>query len=133
MPYVSRIGGVISGVYAVLQPGEAEEWLEDNDPEVVAFLTFPSPPYILPVSLLWMRLGEDEEEAEAFDAKMAVAKPLSSRKAFNAAQTLLEGSDLFNFTKQVMLSALSAARTDVVMGRPLVTENASSAGSDVMA
>lgn len=38
MPYVERKGGVIVGVYANIQPGQAEEWLPDDASEVVAFL-----------------------------------------------------------------------------------------------
>jgi hypothetical protein len=42
--YVSRNqGGVINGVFAVLQPGFAEEFLPDNDPEVVTYLNPPKP------------------------------------------------------------------------------------------
>lgn len=42
MPYVQREDNVIVGVFANLQPGFAEEWLEDDDTEVVGFLTPPS-------------------------------------------------------------------------------------------
>lgn len=45
MPYIQRNeSGVIVGVYVSLQPGFAEEWLEDNDPEVIAFLNPPEVP-----------------------------------------------------------------------------------------
>ena len=45
MPYVQRdLGGAIKGVYAVLQPGLAEELLPDTDQEVVDFRTLPPPP-----------------------------------------------------------------------------------------
>jgi hypothetical protein len=47
MPYVSRDGSdSINGLYANLQPGFAEEYLPDNDPEVMAFSesTKPQPP-----------------------------------------------------------------------------------------
>jgi hypothetical protein len=44
MPYVQRdIEGRICGVYANLQPGYAEEFLDDNDPAVLAFLNPPPP------------------------------------------------------------------------------------------
>lgn len=50
MPYIERDeGGDIKGLYANSQPGYAEEWLEDNDPEVIAFLnptTPPDPPHL---------------------------------------------------------------------------------------
>jgi hypothetical protein len=42
MPYVSRdAGSHINGVYANQQPGFAEEFLPNDDPEVVAFLAPP--------------------------------------------------------------------------------------------
>jgi hypothetical protein len=45
MPYVARDeSGKIIGVCALEQPGYAEEYLPDDDPEVVAFLAPPVPP-----------------------------------------------------------------------------------------
>jgi len=44
MPYVSRgDSGNINGLFANPQPGYAEEFLPDDDPEVVAFLNPPPP------------------------------------------------------------------------------------------
>lgn len=44
MPYVSRDeSGNINGMFANKQPGFAEEYLPDDDPEVVAFLNPPAP------------------------------------------------------------------------------------------
>lgn len=44
MPYVSRgDNGKINGLYANLQPGYAEEFLPDDNPEVMAFLNPPTP------------------------------------------------------------------------------------------
>jgi hypothetical protein len=37
MPYVERKNGIIIGIYACLQQGYAEEFLEDDHPEVVAY------------------------------------------------------------------------------------------------
>lgn len=42
MPYVQRREGVVVGLYANLQQGYAEEWLEADDPEVIAYQT-PAP------------------------------------------------------------------------------------------
>jgi hypothetical protein len=39
MAYVQRENGVIIGVFGLLQPDYAEEYLEDDAPEVVQFLT----------------------------------------------------------------------------------------------
>jgi len=44
MPYVQRDGSnAVCGVYAQRQEGYAEEWLEPDDPEVVAYLNPPAP------------------------------------------------------------------------------------------
>jgi hypothetical protein len=42
MPYVERREGVVVGLYANAQPGYAEEFLADDDAEVIAFQT-PAP------------------------------------------------------------------------------------------
>lgn len=47
MSYVQRSGGNIVGLYALLQPGFAEEFLADNSPEVLAFLNPPLLPRIV--------------------------------------------------------------------------------------
>lgn len=45
MAYIERAqDGKIKGVYAVRQPGYAEEELSGNDPAVLAFLSPPPPP-----------------------------------------------------------------------------------------
>lgn len=44
MPYVQRDGSnAVCGVYANAQEGYAEEWLEPDDPEVLAYLNPPAP------------------------------------------------------------------------------------------
>lgn len=52
MVYVERRSGKISGVYANLQEGYAEEELPDDAPEVVAFLNPPPPAQIIPIPQL---------------------------------------------------------------------------------
>ena len=45
MPFVQRDqGGTITETTNVPQPGRAEEFLTDDDPEVIAFLAPPPPP-----------------------------------------------------------------------------------------
>lgn len=39
MPFVQRTSGEITGIFANLQPGFAEEWLPDDDPAIVAYRT----------------------------------------------------------------------------------------------
>jgi hypothetical protein len=42
MPYIQLDGGVVVGVYPNPQPGFAEEWREDDDADVLAYLA-PAP------------------------------------------------------------------------------------------
>lgn len=43
MPYVKRTAGVVTGLFRRLQPGIADEFLEDSDAEVMAFRNPPPP------------------------------------------------------------------------------------------
>jgi hypothetical protein len=56
VPYVEKIDGAIIALYGVAQPGKAEEWLEDDHPEVVAFNN-PPPPVPQTVSMAQARLA----------------------------------------------------------------------------
>jgi hypothetical protein len=55
MPYVEREDGKVISIYANPQPGRAEEWLEDNDADVSAFIN----PSVVPqtVSMAQARLA----------------------------------------------------------------------------
>ena len=37
MPYIQKTNGVINGVFANAQPGYAEDWLDDDSAELLAF------------------------------------------------------------------------------------------------
>jgi hypothetical protein len=56
MPYVERRDGKVIALYACLQPGYAEEFLEDNHADVVAFHN-PPPPVPQTVSMAQARLA----------------------------------------------------------------------------
>jgi hypothetical protein len=56
MPYVERRDGKVTGLYANLQPGYAEEFLEDDHEEIVAFRN-PPPPVPQTVSMAQARLA----------------------------------------------------------------------------
>lgn len=50
MPYVERDEhGTVKGCYASPQPEYAEEWLDDDDPEIIAFL---NPATVVPKQML---------------------------------------------------------------------------------
>jgi hypothetical protein len=59
MPYVQRSNAVdINGVYALLQSGYAEEFLPDNDPEVVAFFAkMTANPPVLDARQFWTQMA----------------------------------------------------------------------------
>ncbi|MBY5343632.1 hypothetical protein HFN08_25230 [Rhizobium leguminosarum] len=54
MPFVSRSDGAIDGVFEQLQEGMAEEFLSDDNPELVAHLN--APPKVSSVSARQFRL-----------------------------------------------------------------------------
>jgi hypothetical protein len=56
MPYVQKQNGKVIGIYALSQPGYAEELLADDHPEVMAFLN-PLPPVPQTVSMAQARLA----------------------------------------------------------------------------
>jgi hypothetical protein len=73
MPYIERREGVIFGVYANLQPGYAEEFLADDDAEVVAYLNPPPPFRDIPrPSFLFMmsKMGVTEAQVEGLIGQM---------------------------------------------------------------
>lgn len=117
MPYVERQQGLVIALYANFQAGIAEEWLEDTDPEVIAFLNPPPPPYVLPVSVFWTRMTD--EEAEDFDGAMATASPLRLRRAFNSATSMTSETELFLFVRSVLVGVVSATRADEIMAPSL--------------
>ena len=57
MPYVVRALGVVTGCFEYLQPGRAEEFLPETDPEVVAYRT--SAPSADPTAVQQMVFGEN--------------------------------------------------------------------------
>lgn len=56
MPYVQRKDGKVTGLYANLQPGYAEEWLEEDHADVLAYRN-PPPPVPQTVSMAQARLA----------------------------------------------------------------------------
>ena len=79
MPYVQRNeNGEISGTFANPQPGFAEEYLPDDDPEVVAFndaIDNPPPP---PPTVEQQVLYDHENRIRAMEGQ----PPLDSRRIF---------------------------------------------------
>ncbi len=74
--YVQRTEGAISGVFANLQEGYAEEALASDDPEVLAYLNPPDPvPAITKAQALLYLLSIDNTEADVLAAIATIADP----------------------------------------------------------
>lgn len=113
--YVERDeSGKIIGVYANFQEGFAEEALPEDDPEVVAFLNPPPPPYTLQMSDFFSRFTNDDEY-DAFDAALSVALPAKDRRAFNVATSLRSDSTLFAWARVVLVGVVGETRADEIM------------------
>lgn len=88
MPYVERApGGGLQGVYVQLQPGYAEEWLEAEDAEVVAFMA-PKQPVPEAISdrqfFHGLALRGEVTEAEALAAVRTGAVPAAFQTFIDA-------------------------------------------------
>ncbi|QIG66835.1 hypothetical protein EVB41_005 [Rhizobium phage RHph_TM3_14A] len=119
MPYVSRdINGNINGLYEQLQEGYAEEFLLADDPEVVAFLNPPPPPYVIPADIPWNRMTE--EEAELVQAGID-ASTIKTRNMINKATSFTQGTDAFNKFHAIIAAATDSTRANEIMG-PMTAE-----------
>ncbi|MBY4589488.1 hypothetical protein [Rhizobium redzepovicii] len=124
MPYVSRsASGAINGLFEQMQEGFAEEFLPDDNPEVVAFLNPPPPPYTIGADLPWARMTEDEAELvqDGIDAS-----PVKTRNMINKATSFTEGTDAFVKFKAIIAAATSTSQAGEIMGRQLPSELVSS-------
>jgi hypothetical protein len=66
MPWVQRdASGAILALYAVEQPGMADEFLADNDPAVVAFLNPPKPQTVMSQDLMAQFTAADAAAIQA--------------------------------------------------------------------
>lgn len=113
--YVQRDeNGKIIGTYANFQAGIAEEELPIDNPEVVAFLNPPPPPYTLQMSDFFSRFLDDDEY-ESFDLALSVALPAKDRRAFNVATSLRSDSNLFAWARVVLVGVVGETRADEIM------------------
>ncbi|QIG67662.1 hypothetical protein EVB51_045 [Rhizobium phage RHph_Y17] len=114
MPYIQRNSeGGINWMYLTFREGYAEEFLPDNDPEVVAFILSMRPtPYTVPVALMWARMTDAEAESiqQALDL-------LSVRKQniIAATDAPLSDSDVFGWLRTTIEDATNASRADEIM------------------
>ncbi|MDZ5448969.1 hypothetical protein [Labrys sp. ZIDIC5] len=108
MPFVQRENGAIVGVYANEQSGYAEEWLEVDDAEVVAFLASIVPKLtVIYKADIWRRATE--EEAEIIDAQLN-SQPIRLRRMWQDSQTLATTDEMYASVKSAFESAFGAER-----------------------
>ncbi|MBX5017510.1 hypothetical protein [Rhizobium lentis] len=112
MPYVMRdAGGDICGLYEQPQEGYAEEFLPDDNSEVVAF-----PPaqgaYSIGKSTPWRRMTD--EEVDSVDAAMQAA-PLKQRRIYEAASYISTDDELFGTLKSLLSAVLSPGRANELL------------------
>lgn len=120
--FVSRDAqGNIDGVYAYFCAGIAEEEIESDNAEVVAFLNPPPPPYTIGADVPWSRMTDDEAELVQDEID---ASPVKTRNMINKATSFTQGADAFNKFKAIITAALDAARAEAIMGPLLPSESA---------
>lgn len=113
--------GAIQCIFAGPQEG-AQEAIDDSDPEVVAFLNPPPPPYVIGADVPWNRMTE--EEAELVQAGIDAAT-IKTRNMINKATSFTQGSDAFSKFLAIIVTALmDSTRADEIMGPLLPSEMA---------
>lgn len=73
----------------------------------------PPQPYSLAIDTLWSRMTD--LEATDFDDAMSVAQPLRLRRQFNTAMTMMSGSEIFAFTRGVLVTVVTETRADEIL------------------
>ncbi|MCA2372192.1 hypothetical protein ATU3B_11235 [Agrobacterium genomosp. 3 str. CIP 111-78] len=115
MVYVHRNpSSEIVGVYANSQGGIAEEWLADDNAEVVAFLN-PEPAQVETVVYgvdLWGRMTE--EEAEQVLSEME-SQPARTRKIFEAANSYRSVHELWPLLVQIATTLFGEERAAQIL------------------
>lgn len=108
MPYVQRENGSIVGLFAMPQPGYAEEELPEDNAEVTEFLNPPAA-YIIPKLLLWTRLTDTE--ATVVDIAMG-SQPAKLRGIWNSATEVRSDSEFFGILNAFLSVTLSPGRAE---------------------
>lgn len=113
--YVQRDrAGIIIGLYASFQEGFAEEFLEEDNPEVIAFLNLPELPVVIKLwpTDLWRRMGDAEV--------IAVENIMGSQTAriqriFNAATEYRSDDELWSLLVQIATTLFGAERAAQIL------------------
>jgi hypothetical protein len=104
MPYVQLDNGTIVGVYANAQPGYAEEWREDDDADVVAYLNPPpKPPELAPYQFRAMlALSGKQAALDAFIAALPDPQKTIAQAKLDYSLTFRRDNDLVLAAQQAL-------------------------------
>lgn len=91
------------------------QWLIDHEGEytILPYIPPPPAPYLYMIETLWSRMTD--EEAEEFDAAVTVASPLKVRKQFLVATSMMSNSELFTWTKNILVGLFGETRANVLL------------------
>ncbi|MCZ7494131.1 hypothetical protein O8B39_06450 [Agrobacterium rhizogenes] len=110
MPYVERTDGAITGVYAMLQAGYAEEFVADDNAELVAFLNREPPAQ--PITRRQLRLTLVRNGISLTDVEAAIAS-MPDGLAKEEAQIEWADASTFSRTHPTLLLIAAALGLDV--------------------
>lgn len=112
MPFVSRdLNGIVDGLYETSQPGFAEEFLEDNDPEVLAYIAS-IPPYALQADVPWVRMTDAEADLVQTGLDGLTTR---MRNIIIVSTVMLSSTEAFTTFRDVIIAATSVSRADEIL------------------
>lgn len=96
MPYVSRKDGAVSGLFLNPQEGYAEEWLDEDDAEVVAFRSpVPGAPDLLPYQFRAMlELSGYKDDLDAYVDGLEGLEKIVARAKLDSALSFRRDNEL---------------------------------------
>lgn len=109
MPYVERADGAITGAYAMLQSGYAEEFVADDNAELVAFLNREPPAQ--PITRRQLRLTLVRNGISLTDVEAAIAS-MPDGLAKEEAQIEWADASTFSRTHPTLLLIAAALGLD---------------------
>lgn len=122
--YIARDENGVIVRWSEFQGDLTPDWIADDDPELLAVINPPPAPYVIPASLPWARMTEEEAELvqDAIDSS-----PVKTRNMINKASQFTEGSDAFNRFMTILVETLGQTRADEILAPLAPGESASSA------
>lgn len=113
MPYVQRFAdGAIQGLYNRPQPGYAEEFKPDDDPDVVAFRAFDPGKTIIYKADIWRRATD--AEASIIDGALN-SQPVRLRRLWQDSQTLATTDEMYPVVLQAFQEAFGVGRARTLL------------------